>query len=123
MRKTHSMMLLVSMAIAIGGAGCAQPSVKPPTITLDALAKKLGVSSALLELALRAGYNPETEDGKTVFCRLGEQTGSMVPTRCCEDVTRLQIDLQTRQQFVNDVQERVQRSVDTQRPGGAAAQP
>ena len=123
MPKIRPMLLLVCAAVAVGGAGCTQPSVKPPTITLDALAKQLGVSSTVLALALRSGYNPEIEDGKTVFCLHGEQTGSMVPTRSCVDAARLQIELQTRQQFVDDVHGRVQQSVDTPRPGSLGARP
>ena len=119
MLKTYPMMLLVCAAVAVGGTGCAtQPSVKAPTVTVDALAKQLGVSSALLAAALRAGYNPETHDGKTVFCRHEEQTGSMVPTSTCEDPARLQVDLEARQQFVQDVHQRVLQTPDTQRPGG-----
>ena len=117
MRKLYPMMILMCAAVAVGAAGCAQPSVKGPTITMDALAKQLGVSSALLTGALRAGYSPEIRGGKTVFCSHEEHTGSLVPVRTCEDPAQLQIDLETRQQFVDDVHQRVQQTVDTKRPG------
>lgn len=117
MLKTYPMMLLMCAAVAVGGSGCTQPSVKGPTITMDALAKQLGVSSSLLQAALRAGYSPEIRSGKTEFCRHEELTGTMVPTKICEDPARLQIDLANRQQFVDDVHQRVDVSVDTKRPG------
>lgn len=111
--------LLLCVSVAVAAAGCAtQPSPKPPTITLAALAKQLGVSPALLEVALKAGYNPEIEGGKTVFCRHEEQMGSLVPARTCEDPERLQIDLQARQQFVDDLRQRVPQTAISPRPGG-----
>lgn len=119
MRKHYPMMILMCAAVAVGGAGCAQPSVKGPTITVDALAKQLGVSSALLTVALRAGYTTEIEGGETRFCRHEEPTGSMVPILRCEDASRLQIDLQARQQFVDDVRQRVGQTAISSRPGGS----
>ncbi|HEY1891569.1 MAG TPA: hypothetical protein VGG63_14245 [Steroidobacteraceae bacterium] len=107
MRKTYPMVLIMCAAIAVGGTGCAQPPVKRPSVKLDALAKQLGVSTSVLELALRAGYTTEIEGGKTLFCRHDEHTGSMVPILDCEDAARLRGDLQTRQQFVNEVHQQV----------------
>lgn len=117
MLKTYPMMLLMCAAVAVGGTGCSQPTVKGPTITMDALAKQLGVSPSLLQAALRAGYSPEIRGDKTVFCHHDEPIGSMVPTRTCEDPEKLQIELATRQQFTDDVRQRVEQSVDTRRPG------
>ncbi|HEV2268777.1 MAG TPA: hypothetical protein VGR92_04910 [Steroidobacteraceae bacterium] len=118
MNKSYPTMLLC-VAVAVAAAGCAtQPSPKPPTITLAALAKQLGVSPALLEVALKAGYNPEIEGGKTVFCRHDEQTGTMVGRLQCEDPERLQIDLQARQQFVDALHQQVSQTAISPRPGG-----
>lgn len=119
MLKTYPMTLLMCAAVALGGTGCTQPSVKGPTITMDALAKQLGVSGSLLQAALRAGYSPEIQRGKTMFCRHEEHIGTLVPTRSCEDPERLQVDLETRQQFVDDLHRQVDVSVDTQRPSPA----
>lgn len=110
MKGPHAPMFLLCVTVALGAAGCAQPSVKPPTVQLDTLAKQLGVSTVELKLALRAGYTTEIEGGKTLFCRHDEQTGSMIPVLQCEDVARLRTDLQARQDFVNDLQQRVSQS-------------
>src|SRR6185437_7840017 len=101
MKRPYPVMFLMCVMVAVGAAGCAQPSVKRPTVKLDALAKQLGVSTPVLELALRAGYTTEIEGGKTLFCRHDEQTGTMVGRLQCEDAAHLQADLQARQQFVD----------------------
>lgn len=108
MCKTYKMMLSMCAALVIGAAGCtAQPSVKPPTVKLNDLATQMGVSTDLLELALKAGYTTEIEGGQPRFCRHEEQTGSMVPILDCEDPARLRGDLQARQQFVKEVHQQV----------------
>jgi hypothetical protein len=118
-KKTYPMMSLVCLAVAVGAAGCAaQPSVKRPTVTMDAMAKQLGVSTAVLEAALRAGYTTEIEGDKTLFCRHDEQTGSMIGKLQCEDAARLQTDLQARQQAVNDLRQEVSQKAVVGRPGG-----
>jgi hypothetical protein len=117
-KNSYPMMFLVCLAVAVGAAGCAQPSVKRPTVTLNAMAKQLGVSTAVLELALRAGYTTEIEGGETRFCRHEEQTGSMVGTLHCEDAAQLQVDLQARQQSVDDLRQRVSQTAISPRPGG-----
>jgi len=116
-------MFLMCVTVALGAAGCAQPSVKPPTVRLDTLAKELGVSTAELKLALRAGYTTEIEGGKTLFCRHDEQTGSMIPVLHCEDVAHLQTDLQARQQFVDYLHQRVSQSAIQPTPGGPSHSP
>ncbi|MGH8200671.1 MAG: hypothetical protein ACREVO_09955 [Steroidobacteraceae bacterium] len=118
MKRPYPLMFLMCVMVAVGAAGCAQPSVKQPTVKLDALAKQLGVSTAVLELALRAGYTTEIEGDKTLFCRHEEQTGSMVPILNCEDAARLRTDLQARQQFVDDLRQRVSQTAISPRPGG-----
>jgi hypothetical protein len=114
-RKPYPLMFLVCVTVAVGAAGCAQPSVKPPTVKMDVLAKQLGISTAELELALRAGYTTEIEGSKTLVCSHGEQTGSMIPVLHCEDPARLQSDLQARQQFIDYLRDRVSQS--GSRPG------
>jgi hypothetical protein len=117
-KKTYPRMLLVGLAVAIGAAGCAsQPSVQRPTVKLDDLAKQLGVSTATLELALRAGYTTEIEGGKTLFCRRDEQTGTMIGKLQCEDAAHLQTDLQARQKMVDDMRQRVPQTITGSRPG------
>lgn len=119
-KKTYQRMFLVCLAVAVGAAGCAaQPSVKRPTVKLDDLAKQLGVSTTVLQLAIRAGYTTEVEGDKTLFCRHDEQTGTMIGKLQCEDAARLQTDLQARQQSVDDLRQRVPQTMTGSRPGGA----
>lgn len=93
MKRLHVLKFLMCVAVVIGLSGCAQPSVKRPTVQLDVLAKQLGISTAVLELALRAGYTTEVEGNKTLLCRHDDQTGSMIPVLKCEDPARLRSDL------------------------------
>lgn len=118
MKKPYPLMFLMCVMVAVGAAGCAQPSVKPPTVKLDDLAKQMGVPTDLLELALRAGYTTEIEGGQPRFCRHEEQTGSMVPILDCEDPAQLRGDLQARQQLVNEVHQQVSQTAIQPRPGG-----
>lgn len=120
-KRPYPLMFFTCVMVAVGSAGCAaRPSVKRPTVKLDVVAKQLGVSPSLLELALRAGYTTEIEGGKTLFCRHDEQTGSMIGTLQCEDAARLQSDLQARQQFVDDLRQRVPQTAIASRPGGGS---
>ena len=111
------MMFLMCVMVAAGAAGCAQPSVKLPTVKMEALAKQLGVPTAVLEAALKAGYTTEVEGTKTLFCRHDEQTGTMIGRLHCEDAAHLQSDLQAHQQFVDAIHQQVQQSAITPRPG------
>lgn len=116
------MMFLMCVMVASGAAGCAtQPSVQRPTVKLDALAKQLGVSTSVLELAIRAGYTTEIEGGKTLFCRHDEQTGTMIGKLECEDAAHLQTDLQARQQMVDDMRQRVPQTMTGSHPGGGGS--
>lgn len=118
MKRPYAVMFLMCVAVAVGAAGCAQPSVKGPTVKLDVLAKQLGVSPRVLALALRAGYTTEIEGGKTLFCRHEEQTGSMIPILQCEDPASLQTDLQERQQILSDLRQKVSQTAIQPTPGG-----
>lgn len=121
MKRPYPVMFLMCMIVAVGAAGCAQqPPVKRPTVRLDDLAKQLGVSTAVLELAIRAGYTTEIEGDKTLFCRHDEQTGTMIGALHCEDAARLQIDLQARQQSVDELRQRVSQTAIASRPGGGS---
>ena len=120
MKRPYALMFLMCVMVALGAAGCAtQPSVKPPTVKLDDLAKQMGVSTSTLELAIRAGYTTEVEGGKALFCRHDEQTGTMIGKLQCEDAEHLQTDLQARQQMVDDMRERVPQTAVGSRPGGS----
>jgi hypothetical protein len=118
MKSPYAVILLTGVAVALGAAGCAQPSVKPPTVKLEVVAKQLGVSPQLLATALRAGYTTEIEGGKTLFCRHDEQTGSMIPKLQCEDPASLRTDLQERQQILSDFREKVAQTAIQPTPGG-----
>jgi hypothetical protein len=110
-KKPYPLMFLMCVTVAVGAAGCAaQPSVKPPTVRIDVLAKQLGISTAELELALRSGYTTEVQGSKTFLCTHDEQTGSMIPVLECEEPARLASDLQARQQVVEELRERVTQS-------------
>ena len=121
MKRPYAVMFLMCVMVAVGAAGCAsQPRVKLPTVKMDDLAKQLGVSTAVLEVALRAGYTTEVEGGKALFCRHDEQTGTMIGKLQCEDAAHLQTDLQARQQMVDDMRQRVPQTMTGSRPGGGA---
>jgi hypothetical protein len=119
-KRPYLLRFLMCVTVAVAAAGCAQPSVKPPTVKLDALAKQLGVSTEVLETALRAGYTTEIEGGKTLFCRHDDQTGTMIGRLQCEDASRLQTDLQARQQIVHDLRQRVPQTAIGSRPSGGS---
>ena len=68
MRKTYPMMILMCAAVAAGGAGCAQPSVKGPTVTVVVI----GATSGCIERFARgqpfgAGFTAEIEGGKALI--------------------------------------------------------
>ena len=121
MKRPYPVMFLMCVTVAVGAAGCAQqPPVERPTVKMDALAKQLGVSTSVLELALRAGYTTEIEGGKTLFCRHDEQTGTMIGKLQCEDAARLQADLQANQQSLDEMRERLPQTAVGSRPGGGS---
>jgi hypothetical protein len=119
-KRLNLLKFLICVTVALAAAGCAQPSVKPPTVRLDELAKQLGVSTEMLESALRAGYTTEIEGGKTLFCRHDEQTGTMIGRLQCEDAGHLQTDLLARQQSIDDMRLRVPQTAVGSRPGGGS---
>src|SRR5579872_64581 len=123
MKRPYAVTFLMCVTIAAGAAGCAQQPVKKSTIQLDALAKQLGVSTEVLETALRAGYTTEIEGGKTRFCRHDELTGSMIGRLECEDADHLQADLEARQRSVDDLRRQVSQTAIQPRPGGSVQSP
>lgn len=82
--------LVVCILLAVGG--CAQQPLKnDPTVA--ARAAHYGVSPQLLHTAANYGYVPQMRDGKALFCRSQESTGSYIAQAQCLNGAQLKQQL------------------------------
>lgn len=87
-------------ALAVFGAGCADHPVGRNTKAGGTAAASLSSELTLLQAAAELGYTPVVFQGKTLFCKHEQLTGSLVPRTYCVDADFVMAEARTQRQNI-----------------------
>lgn len=93
-----SMALLATLTVI--GSGCADQPGGRNTNAGGAAAASLSSELTLLQAATELGYSPLVVEGKTLFCKREQLTGSMVPSTHCVDADFVMAEARTQRQNI-----------------------
>ncbi|HEY1891494.1 MAG TPA: hypothetical protein VGG63_13860 [Steroidobacteraceae bacterium] len=86
--------------LAVMGAGCADHPAGGKTNAGNAAAASLSSELTLLQAATELGYTPVVFQGKTLYCKHEQLTGSLVPKMYCVDTDFVMAEARTQRQNI-----------------------
>jgi hypothetical protein len=98
--NSHPLSTALLATVTVFGAGCAAHPAGRNANAGSSASSSLSSELTLLQAASDLGYSPTVVEGKTVFCKREQLTGSMVPSTFCVEGDAVVAQARTQKQNI-----------------------